>query len=290
MSEQTNVPADANAESQASGDIDAQLAEMQTAETQGTQETPTEGAQEGAKPEGEKPEVKKVVPLAALHEERRERQRLQNELAEQRRVMDTVNKRLEVLMTPRPQVPNPNENFAGYIDHRFSELAQQNQQTQQALADRQQREDQQRQIQALASQVINSAAQYAKEAPDFHEAVGHLNTTRARELMALGVPEVQAAQQAQMELDQAAMTWAAQGQNPAQIAYEFAKARGYAPKQAQQTPQEKIATQQKGMQASRSLGSGGAAPGKLTAQALADMSDEEFANLSESDWRKVWRT
>jgi hypothetical protein len=108
--------------------------------------------------------------------------------------------------------------------------------------------------------------------------------------MALGHDEDQAKEIAQNEIDQAAMQWAHQGRNPAQIAYEFAKARGYTPKaqQQQQSASEKIAAQQKGTAAARSLGGGGAPnAGKLTAEALANMSDEDFSKLTDAQFSQA---
>ena len=60
---------------------------------------------------------------------------------------------------------------------------------------------------------------------------------------------------------------ASQGKNPAQIAYQLAKVRGYTPANAV-TAEQKMAIQQKGAQASRSLGGGGSKAAGLSAQAL----------------------
>jgi hypothetical protein len=95
------------------------------------------------------------------------------------------------------------------------------------------------------------------------------------------------------EQAQAALQWAQQGMNPAEVAYALAKARGYQPKgqttqQPQQTAEEKIAAQQRGTSAARGLGSGGGATrGKLTAQALASMSDEDFAKLTDAEFKQA---
>lgn len=283
MSENIDGGSTESTDTSASGDIDAQLAEMHTAETA----SPV--ADKPAEETAEKPEVKKVVPLQALHEERRERQRLQAEIAESRRLhseqMERINQRLEMLTTPQRQMPTRDEDPVGYLDQRIGQLTE----TQRAILERDQQREQQavqaQQYQRVATHVIQTAQAFEKAVPDFKEAVAHLNETRVRQLVVLGVPEDQATVQANQELDQAAVQWTVQGKNAAEVAYEFAKAQGYKPKT--QTPDQKIEAQQKGTAAAKSLGGGGAVAGKLTAQALADMSDEDFAKLSENEWRRA---
>lgn len=295
MSE-TTVTADANAAPEASAEVDAQLAEMQTAEGAG------EEKQEPAKGEGEAegnaaPEVKKVVPLAALHEERKARQELQRQIAERDRLhaeqMQRINQRLETLIPKQPQPARPDKEAqpVDYLDHRLDGIEQQNR----AILESRQQEMQQRQqaeyVNQLASRIVGSESVFAKEAPDYAEAIKFLDEFRVRELQVFGADENTARQQAFNERKQAALQWAHEGRNPAELAYNFAKARGYTPKAAQapaQAPADKIASQQKGTAAARSLGGGGAVTGgKLTAEALANMSDEDFSKLSEAQFRQA---
>jgi hypothetical protein len=286
MTTENNVPADANAESSASGEIDAQLAEMQSAEAAKPEESQGEQSQEA-----DKPEVKKVVPLAALHEERRERQRLQAQIAESNRQhaeqMARINERLEKLTTPQKQGPSREEDPVAYLDERIGSVAQQQQQILERDQQREQEAQRQRVINQLTNTVLAAKAEFEKTTPDVGEAAKFMNDMRTRELMALGTPEAQARVQATQELDNALLQWAHQGMNPVQTAYEFAKARGYTPKQAQSAA-EKIAAQQKGTAAARSLGGGGAVnAGKLTAEALANMSDEDFSKLTDAQFRQA---
>ena len=288
MSEETNVSADVNSGAPESGDIDNQLTQMREAETGQVQEAKAEDA----KTEPEQGEVKvkeeKVVPLAALHEERNALKQLQQEIARQREMMEKVNQRLEVLMNPKQPEPDRSDPVQ-YLDHKIGQVSEQTRQ----LLEQQQRvqaeQQQQQYFGQLAQRINTSEAAFAQETPDYVEAVKYLDTARVRELMVFGIPQEQAAMQAAQERVQAALQWAHSGQNPAQIAYEFAKARGYAPKtaQVQVSAQDKIAAQQKGVAAAKSLGSGGATTGKLTAEALANMSDEEFAALSDAQFRKA---
>lgn len=278
MSENIDGGSAETTEASASGEVDAQLAEMQTAET----------AESEPVKEEERPEVKKVVPLAALHEERRERQRLAAQLAESSRAhaeqMALINQRLEMLTTPQRQVPTRDEDPVGYIDHRLDGISQRQEQILSKEQEREQLAVQRAQYERVASHVIQTADAFEKVAPDFRDAVAHLNETRTRQLVVLGMPESEAREKATLELNEAAVTWTVQGRNAAQVAYEFAKAQGYQMKT--QTPDQKIAAQQKGTAAARSLGGGGAvSAGKLTAEALVNMSDEDFSKLSQSEWR-----
>jgi hypothetical protein len=61
--------------------------------------------------------------------------------------------------------------------------------------------------------------------------------------------------------------------NPAQMIYELSKHRGYKPASSEE---DKLDTIERG-QKQKALGSNGAAPKKLTLEALAQMSDEDFA-------------
>jgi hypothetical protein len=283
MSEITDGGSTENTDTSAA-DVDAQLAEMHSSESEPVETTAAEPEEKAA------PEVKKVVPLAALHEERRARQALQAQIQERDRQhaeqMQRINQRLEMLTTPQKQMPDREQDPVGYLDERIGQVAL----TQQQLMQQQQAERHaQQQAQALEqvkSHVVAVANEFAKQTPDLGEAVNYMNAMRTRELIVQGNDPQQAAYLAGKELDEAAIQWAVQGRNPAQTAYEFAKARGYTPKASGAA--EKIAAQQKGTAAAKSLGGGGAvSAGKLTAEALANMSDADFSKLTDSDWRQA---
>lgn len=284
MTTENTVTGDANPDLASSGDTDAQLAAMQAEEKeQPSEEQPKEVESE---PEA-KVKEEKVVPLAALHEERSQRKELQRQLAEQRQLIEKANQRLEALFNPPKQAPNPQEDAVGYLDHRLGQLSEQNKQILEKEQQRESERAQQAVVTQLAQRVQLATEEFSKTAPDVREAGSYLNDIRARELMVLGMPEPQARAKAIDELNVALMGWAHEGQNPAQVAYELAKVRGYQPKQAQ-SAEQKIAAQQKGTAAARSLGGGGAvSAGKLTAEALANMSDEEFSKLTESQFRQA---
>lgn len=285
MTTENTPPETENPDPASSGDTDAQLAAMQAEEKE-----PAPEKVEPAEPEA-KVKEEKVVPLAALHEERRARQELQRQLAESNRRQaerDAIIERRLAALAPQQQMPDKLEQPVEYLDQRLSEVAATNKQ----ILERDQQREQEAQRQHIERQatqaVLASAAEFAKVQPDLPEAGKYLNEMRARELMLFGMAEAQAIAQATQEQDNALKTWAYQGMNAAQMAYEFAKARGYQPKTQANTAEQKIAAQQKGTAAAKSLGGGGAVhAGKLTAEALASMSDEDFSKLTESQFRQA---
>jgi hypothetical protein len=254
-----------------------------------------EQGEEAAAPEKQPAKEERVVPLAALHEERNARKELQrqlNETRQQQAARDAViERRLQALANPQQetQVPDKVDAPVDYLDHRLEQISAQ----QRAILEREQQRDQQSQQQAARQQLANTVIQqrvaFEREAPDLPDAAAHLHSVRVRQLSMLGVPEDRAAQQATAEMDNALLQWAYEGRNAAQTAYEFAKASGYAPKApTAQSPAEKIESQRRGTAAARSLGGGGAPnAGKLTAEALANMSEEDFSKLTEAQFRQA---
>lgn len=289
MTTENTVPGDANPDIASSGDTDAQLAAMQAEENGQPIPEPEKGEQEEVET---KVKEEKVVPLAALHEERRARQELQRQIAADRQRQaerDAILDRRLAALAPQQQMPDKIEQPVDYLDHRLNEVTSQQKQ----ILERDQKRDQDAQRYAIEQQVTNavlvSAAEFSKAQPDLPAAGEYLNEMRTRELMLFGVPEQQARVQAAQEQDNALKTWAYQGMNAAQMAYDFAKARGYTPKAQGHSAEEKIAAQQKGTAAAKSLGGGGSVnAGKLTVEALANMSDEDFSKLSDSQFRQAF--
>lgn len=247
-----------------------------------------------AQAEPQQPETPKVVPLAALHEERNRRKELAAELARERAEREALAQRVEERLRAmqeanRPPVPAFDENPAEHLRHKLDEVAQTQQMTAQQMQAWQRQQQQAAMQQQLAQRVVAEEQQFAAEKPDYYDAVKHLHSSRIRELTALGLDEQSAAQRSAAELQEAAFVYAQQGRSPAQVAYQFALAKGYTPKQAQQAADaaQKFEAQAQGVKASKSLGTGGATRGRMTAQQLLSMSDREFAALKEDDWREV---
>ncbi len=266
----------------------AEFEAMRQADVEAEKQERAPEKQESTEDEPAKKE-EKVVPLAALHEERQRRKEFQQrfEAAEAQRMQDMqrLEQRLQALQAPPQPLPDVATDPVANFDRRIGELTAQQQQVLQNMQASQARQEQQAQIQRLTSTVQTQEAQFAQSAPDYNEAVNHLREVRKQELIAFGYDEDQAATEAQNELVRTAFQLAAQGKNPAQVAYNLAKVRGYVVKT--QTGVQKIEAHQKVSAASRSLGGGGAVRNNLTAEALLSMDDAEFDALSKSDWRKA---
>ncbi len=286
--------AGAGTEGQATGEQSSGNENGESQVEAGAQAGAKEGEQAGsqAKEDGEHPA--KMVRLEALHEERNARKELQRQMADIQRQQaqrdEIINRRLAALV-PKNEVIVPDKavDGVGYIDHQIGELKQLIQpvlQGQQAAAEQAQKENYVRQ---LADVVKGQVAELSNAGHDLKSVETHLNTVRARELSALGMPEHQARLKAREELENALLMWAHEGRNAAEVAHQIAVARGYQPKQAAvQSPQEKIESQQKGVRAAKSLGGGGAAGGgALTAESLAKMSDEDFAKLTDAQFEQA---
>lgn len=269
--------------------VDQQLEQMRQEETH-EPEVVSESADTAgdAGNEPQKTQEQKQVPLAALHEERARRKEMQQRLDQmemaRQRDMQVLNERLQQLINPAKQLPPVQEDPIGNFDARLSEVTQTNQQLLQTIQQERQQRAQVEHIQTLAQGLKAREEQFVAQNPDYQSAIDHMTSMRVRELQAMGASEEQAVNREYQERAQAALTWANNGMNPAEVAYNLAKARGFQPKP---TASQKIETQQRGMAASRSLGSGGGVSNALTAESILKMTDAEFDKLTTADFKKA---
>lgn len=288
---------DADAKPETPTDPETPAVEAKDAEKSAAVEKPIE--KEPAQPE-EKP---KMVPLAALHEERERRKELQKRVEAEGQDRARLAGRLDALneaMRPKEQ-PKPLDPTTQPLEV-LQELTQFRDQT---LAERQQ----QHQMQQFTNAYASRAQEFAKETPDFKDAYKFVVDSRVRELQAIGYDATTAAQMAQNDELNIAGKAFQDGKNPAQVLYTLAEARGYkkadpaaaaAPNGSGAPPpdpmarlESKLDTIAKGQAAGKSLGGSGGAPGEsLTLESLAGMSDTEFAELEGRmkgrDWEKLW--
>lgn len=250
-----------------------------------TEESPVETeAQEaeGAEPvEAEKPQ--KTVPLAALHEERQRIKELRQELNQTKEQTRIGNERLNQLMQAlqaqqQPQIPDretdPINHFATVQALQQRQIEQQNA----FIAQQQAEREQQAQLAQLHQYVNAQEREYVASKPDYLDAVAHLKSVDTRALVALGHDQATAEQIVHRHLTELAANLARQGVSLPERVYALAQAKGYAPKQAETS--QRIATAQRGVAASRSLGSGAGTTNTLTLEALANMPVEDFAEAT----------
>lgn len=213
----------------------------------------------------------KVVPLAALHEERERRKEMSREIERMRQDQSARDEKIErrlaaLVQAQQPQPPTFEENPAEHLRQQQAEAAQ---------------------LQSIAGAVQRHEAQMLAEKPDYHAAVEFMRQQRAREFEAMGASPESAMQQANREMVEGALINARDGKNPAAVAYRMAELRGYRPA-AVANGAETLQNQQRGLAAAKTIGSGGRTEGKPSVQALLDMSDEEFAAATAGNkWAKM---
>lgn len=185
---------------------------------------------------------------------------------------------------PEPQIPDINTDPIGHFQAKQEILEKRLAEAEAWRNNTAKVSEQQVVLQKIGSEVARLEQEFAKATPDYHQAQQHLFASWAQEAQLMGVPQDEAVRFWSMQIVQRA---GQQGKNPAQVAYELAKQRGYAgprpaaPAQAQQQPTgPNLDTIQRGLAASKStsVAPGKAAPtGTPTIEALLQMDDDEFA-------------
>ncbi|MFM9928203.1 hypothetical protein VLK31_34910 [Variovorax sp. H27-G14] len=286
MSEFDGGGAETTAPETTTESVDAQLNEMRQAETQ--EAAPERVAEPTEQRDLEAP---KTVPLAALHEsrERLKEERRAREEAERQSTLrfQLLEQRLHQLASPPPQAPSRQDDPVAYFDHQINELrsvahnsVQQNNELRQALQ-AQAQEDQ------MTVMIRASESEITKTTPDFLDAINHMRVGVEREFEAYGIDPVEAKARAAHQFKAMAFQALQMGKNPAEMAYQLAQARGYQKPTTQPDAAAKLAAEGRGVAASRTLGNGGQAAGRLTLESLSQMSDEDFAKVKDSDWRRA---
>ena len=263
--------------------------EIEAAE-QPTEETPVV-EEKVEKPAAEKPveqEKEKFVPHQALHEERQRRKELQRETDQLKQNQAVLNDRFQQLwqvVQPQQQAPqfrdpktdtDPMEALA----HNQAILAQQAQEAAQHRQQNEQRNQIQEHARRLTGWASAKAQEYAQENPDFPEAYKHIRMVRAQELQAMGYTGPELVERLHNEELNVFHEAQQRGLNPAEIAFNMAKAAGWKPKEPEKSsPEQKIESLNKGAQAAKTLGAGGSSAGMPTPEQIAAMGEEEFAEL-----------
>lgn len=245
-----------------------------------------EPAKAGKPPEG-------FVPHQALHAEREQRKAIQAKLAQVEQANQARYAQMEqrlhqiqqaALQSQQPKPPefeaDPLNNLKFGVDRTQQEIAQLREWQEQQNAQAQENYQRQQYVSQLQHTVASAETEFAQENPDYMEAVAHYKSVRAKQLSALGYGPQDVMGLVQNEAYQVAEAALRNGRNPAEAAFEIAKAAGWVKKQPEVN--QKMETLQKGVKAASSLGSGGSATGNLTLEALADMPDDEFAAVMKS--------
>ena len=251
-------------------------------------ETPVEKPAEPAAAV-EKPAEQRMVPQEALHAAREEAKALKAQLS-------TIEGRFnEVLQRiPKPQEPQAppkaiEDDPIGVIKQHEAEFQAWRQQ-----------QVQQHQFMQLQNVVSQHEEQFRAEQPHYDAALTHVTAARSAEYRALGLSEPQIAQALQNDAANMAVHALRMGRNPAEMVYNLAVARGFAPAVAEKpaeapksaevpaVPADKqMEMLEAGVAASKTLQGGTGGTGDLDLRALSSMSSKEIGNLSDEQWKKL---
>jgi hypothetical protein len=217
-------------------------------------------------PQKKPDERPRLVPHAALHEEREKRKALERRLAE--------------LEKPAPAAPKAQEDPIAALEQTQSEVAQLREYI-----------GQQNAAAAFQAKVQPMLAQYQQEHPEYGEQTAHLTAIRAAQLRALGRADHEIAQILRMEANAVFQAALESDRHPGEVVAELAKASGWQPKAAAPAPnpapapapapvpdikaaEDRVERLQRGQRAATSSSqTGGASP------AANEMSIEQIVNL-----------
>jgi len=255
-----------------------------------TSETPPKApAEPSAAAESAPPlkEGEKTVPQGALHEERKRRQEAEERAKQMELLNAKMEERFRILAEasrPQPQPqhppPSPDQDIFGAVKHMQGEQARTR--TEIDNYRRQiQAEDQMRQLRNWGG---NAEAAFVRENPDYYEALKHLRVARARELFAWRMPAEKVRDQIEKEERDLLIRAASDRLNPAQVAYDSARARGYQKATPQAEPKgqyvdlNRIEAGQRQSGTLSNVGGGtGRNVGDLEIEDVLKMGDREFA-------------
>lgn len=237
-------------------------------------------------------EKRRTVDFGAFHEERERRKALQAELDEFRGKYSTLEERIKAINEHIVErgVPAYEEDPGAYLRHQLEKTGQTVNELQSEVKQGNERLAEQAARAELANRIVASENAFRQENPDYDAAVGFLREGRAQEYRAMGYADpAQIEQMLMAEAFQLAEQASAQGVSPAQLAYNVARARGYARQEKTDDNVTKLESIEKGQSRTKSLsGAGGEDRPVLDAEALANMSDEEFARaMKDGTWNKV---
>ena len=278
-------------------DVNIQETMAAPAETTEPVNEAPEPEQKAAEAPNETPEAveEKKVNLGALHEaRRREReyrdkyQELEKQSAER---FAALEKRLEDLK-PKPEVPTFEENPAEHLRVRTEEIAARQKafddaRTAQESAFSEQAKQRQA-IQSMTSEMERHEVEFRGKTPDYDAAISHLQAVSESNLLAMGITD--AAERRRITYQQFLQLTANaldKGQDPAQMAYTFAKNYGYKMK-VDET--RKVKAMADGQSSTQNMGNG-KADMPFDIRSLANMDDDEFdaAIANDANWRKIIR-
>jgi len=234
--------------------------------------------------------VAKNRELAELKRQKRELETRHATLEGRMSILERLARGLPATEEPqKPAVIDPDADPLGAVKSTFQKVTELEQQ----LAQRTQQEQASQQERQFIETYQRGAQEYAKTQPEFFDAYSHLVNGRVAELQLIGHAPEMVAQIVAAEEKMIINTALAQGKDPYQSIYDVAKLRGFSKAASVETPKAddatKIVAMQKAEKATKTLSNApGAASSTPTLDALANMSEDEFAEATAGkNWRKL---
>ena len=230
----------------------------------------------------------RFVPLQALQEERAEKKQLREELRQYREWQAQLTQRLQQMpvQSPASHAPDPRTQPLEYINHVLGSVQNSTAELQQWRQQQELATQQRATVQQYADWARGQEAEFSKVQPEYRDAYRFAAESRDKELQALGYGDAGVrANIVRMNTAEIINNAMQSGRNPAELVWEYARARGFAPKGARIADgQAKIAA---GLQAAGGkLNRGGeTGEGDVSAKDLAGITDpDEF----EKAWKRVF--
>lgn len=262
----------------------------QQQEQQASEEQSQEAEQEQA-PDFEAIQRERDNYKKAMDAERIQRKELQQKYQTLEERLGKLNEKISEKQQPQEPQYDYEENPLEYTKAQLEQMQKRQQEYDEYIRKQQETAKAQQEFQQFASTVAEQEQAYAKENPDYYDAHKFLRAEREKELKLMRFPKEEInniIMQDEAAISQMALS---RNENPAEIVYELAAAKGFQPKQQQeaQEAQKKLENIEKGSSMSKSLGSTRGEGGvELSLDSVADMSDEEFNKLLDDDnWEKM---
>lgn len=262
--------------------LEQQAREADAAPVEETVEAAPEEAVGDVVEEREKP----MVSIDALHQARREAQEAKaraQALEQKVQGFDEMRQQLDEWRKQQQQRTQEQEFDAdplGAIRREIQDLKQSQSKAQQTT---QQQTEQMQRAQELERTVASQVQQYTAQQPDYPDALNHLMRVRAEELQIWGAGEAEIPRLLEAEAQQIAESAVQSGRNPAELVYQMAKLRGYAPAPKEAKPKATVERIDRGQKAAQSLSNTQGEAEGVGLTDIAKMSDAEF----DAYWEKM---
>lgn len=272
--------------------VDELLAADQQAEEAGEEPVETEEpAETQPEPQPEPQEEARGGDLrVALREERERRRQAEQEAAQvkanQRVLAAAMQQFQQQYGQKQPQVPDFESDPAGHLRFQVETMRNAVTQLHQQQQQREMAERQQAMLSQAENAVVNVEEGFAKENPDYYDAVSFMRERLARRFETLGVPKEQVPAAVAHDLRTFGLKAIQGGANPAEKLFQLAKIEGY--NGGQKADSQRLSTIARGVQATRGgRSTAPASSGEMTMEAANKLSYKELAKMSDDQWAKL---